>query len=106
MAIERNIPDDIQKYEPKLIGPLSKRQLLSIVPAAVIAVAAFYGIGDALPTEAKLFITMIIGVPFLLVGWYKPYGLPFEDFVKTVAVSMVLSPKHRKYKTKRYDDVD
>lgn len=104
MAIEKIIPKDTRQFKPKLIGFLTTRQTLCMIPAAVIGLVLFFGIGDAATTEVKLFIMTIFALPLILIGWYEPYGLPFEKFVRTVFVSMVLSPKYRKYKTKRLDE--
>lgn len=104
MAIEREIPKDIKKYEPKLLGPFTTRQILCLVPGLGLGVLAYLLLKNFLSSDVCLFITTFIVVPFILLGWFKPYGLPFEKFVKTVFISSVLSPPIRKYKTKRLDD--
>ena len=54
----------------------------------------------ALLNKIKVIIMcMIIGVPAFLFGWFKPYGMHIEDFLKTAFISNVLSPRRRKYKT-------
>ena len=104
MAIEKVIPKDTRQFKPKLIAFFTTRQVLCMIPAVAIGLLLFFGIGDAATTEAKLFSITIFALPLILIGWYEPYGLPFEKFVKTVFISMVLSPKYRKYKTKRLDE--
>lgn len=103
MAIEKEIPKDIRKYKPKLIGPFTTRQTLCLIPAVVLGVSAFFLLKDLLSSDFCLLLITIIAVPFILIGWVEPYGLPFEKFVRTVFVSLVLSPAVRKYKTKRLD---
>ena len=104
MAIEKIIPKDIKKYEPKLLGPFTSRQVFSFAPAVVISVGLFFGLKNILTMDARLFLITIVAVPFILLGWYKPYGLPFEKFIKTVFISTVLSPPQRKYRTARMDE--
>ena len=104
MAIEKIIPKDTRQFKPKLISFFTTRQTLCMIPAGAMGLILFFGIGDAATTEVKLFIMTVFAVPLILIGWYQPYGLPFEKFLQTVFVSMVLAPKYRKYKTKRFDD--
>lgn len=104
MAIEKEIPKDIRQYETKLIGPFTARQIFSLAPAIGLGLTAYFGLENYLIVDIRLFIVTLIAVPFILIGWYKPYGLPFEKFVKTAFISLVVAPPFRKYKTARIDD--
>lgn len=106
MAIEIEIPKDITKYEAKLMGPFTTRQIVCLVPAVLLAIAT-YNVGKKFVTQDTCyFLVLIVISPFLLCGWYKPYGMPFEKFIKTAFVSNILSPKHRKYITKNvYEEI-
>lgn len=99
MAIEIEIPKDITKYESKLIGPFTTRQTLCLVPAVALAVLVFVGLKSYVSQTLLIGLLMVCVAPFLLFGWYKPYGLPLEKFLKTAFISNVLAPKARKYKT-------
>lgn len=100
------IPKDIRKYEAKLIGPLTTRQAICLVPAVALAVLAYTTLDNFLSQDVCLFIVIIIVAPFLLCGWFKPYNMPFEKFLQTVFVSVVLAPVNRKYVTKNvYEEI-
>lgn len=98
--IEIEIPQDIRKYESKLIGPLTTRQVFAVIGIVVGCVASFKAVSAAFGDETplRLIAPMIISIPFALFGWYKPYGMHFEKFVKSVFVSLILAPAKRLYK--------
>lgn len=97
--IEIEVPKDIRRYEAKLVGAFTARQVGCLVAAAVICVPVFFLLKDILPRDAITLIIMILAIPFVLVGWVKPYGMTFELFARTAFISNVLSPKQRKYVT-------
>lgn len=103
MAIQKVIPKDIRKYEPKLIGPFTTRQVLCFAPAAALSVAIFLGLSKILPIDIRLAIVTVVAAPFILFGVCKPYNLPLEKFLRVVFVSTVLSPKYRKYRSEKFD---
>lgn len=101
MAIERNIPENIKDFEPALIGPFTKRQILCLAGAVGLGLAIVFLTSSFLSLDIRMFLVVLVASPLILVGWYKPYGLPFEKFAKVVLNSMILAPKHRKYKSER-----
>ena len=96
--IEIEIPKDIRAYETKLIGPLSGRKAACVGISAPIALVA-WNLLESLPTDSRLIISAILCLPILLFGWFKPFGMKLEDFLKTTFVSTILSPKRRLYVT-------
>lgn len=105
--IEIEIPKDINKYEAKLIGPFSTRQAACFALAALITVPTFLGLSQALPRDLCMIICIILAMPFILVGWIKPYGMKFEQFMKTAFISNVLAPAKRLYMTDNmFDYID
>ena len=96
--IERNIPRDIAKYETKLLGPFTTRQIVCMVPGFGLAIGAYFLFKDSLG-ELALFVSVCLAIPFLLAGWWKPYGIPFEKYFINVFIRNFLSPTKRKYKT-------
>lgn len=96
--VEIEIPKDIRKYDSKLIGPFTTRQTICVIIAGVVAVAAYRCL-DSFSGDLRLMISGLLAAPALLFGWYKPFGMKMEDFLRTAFVSTVLSPKKRKYKT-------
>ena len=99
MAIERKIPKDISKYESKLIGPFTTRQVVFGIPGLGLGIGCFFLLQPYLSNDVNFFIDLVVALPFLCCGWIKIHGVPFEKFVSIVFVSMFLSPKHRKYHT-------
>lgn len=98
--IEIPIPKDVRKYEAKLVGPFTTRQLFCFIGAAAISYIAYKAIGSTLGSESTLMVCGLLASPLLILGWYKPYGMPFEKFFQSAFISTVLAPRHRKYKTK------
>lgn len=97
--IEIEVPKDIRKYEAKLIGAFTARQAGCLVAACAICVPVFFLLREAVPRDVLTLLIMILAVPFVLIGWVKPYGMKFELFAKTAFISNVLSPRKRKYVT-------
>lgn len=96
--IEMPIPNDIRKYESKFLGPFTLRQFVCGIPtlAIFLLVLIFVPIED---TFTKMLIATIPALPFILCGFIKIQGLPFEKFARTVFVSQILAPVKRVYKT-------
>lgn len=99
MAIEKEIPRDISKVETKFAGPFTVRQLVCGIPGLGLAVGCYFLLRAYVPNDVNFFIDLVIALPFLLCGWIKPYGIPFEKFASIVFVSQFLAPKNRKYCT-------
>lgn len=99
MAIEKKIPRDISRYEAKLIGPFTTRQICFGVPGILLGIGAFLLLKQYLTSDVNFFVSASVALPFLCCAAVKPYGIPFEKYVSIVFVSQFLAPKHRKYKT-------
>ena len=67
--IEVRVTSELSGYEPKIIGPFTGRQLVCV---------AFIG---------------------WLFGWYEPYGMKTEKFLKSIFITRILAPSIRRYKT-------
>ena len=106
MAIEREIPKDISKYEPKLVGPFTTRQVVFGLPGLALGVGAYFLFRPVVSDSVTTAIAIILAAPLLLCACVKVYGIPFEKFVSIVFVSQVLAPQKRKYHTENlYDDL-
>ena len=97
--IEIEIPKDINKYKAKLVGPFTTRQTICFVLACILAVPTFLFLRDKVPTDLASIVTIVICIPFILVGWVEPYGMSFEKFAQAAFVSNFISPSKRKYVT-------
>ncbi len=98
--LEVKIPQDIRKYETKLIGPLSGRQLVLGAAGIGSVLIVTFLIGPFLPTSFCRILQILSIVPFALFMFAKPYGMPLEKFLGTVIYSSLLSASKRKYSNK------
>lgn len=96
--IEIEITKDIRKYESKLVGPFTTRQTICAAIACVIAYIVFRAL-EFLAIDIRLFVITIFISPLLFLGWIKPYGMKFEQFISTAFASTFIAPRIRKYKT-------
>jgi len=95
------IPKDIRKYDAKLVGPFTARQLVCFIGGTAASYGCYKLLGAALG-GSTFTVCSLFAVPFILVGWIKPYGMAFEKFFKSAFISTVLAPRNRKYKTKNF----
>lgn len=98
--IEIQIPKDIRKYEAKLIGPFTLRQLICFILGCIVAYVVYTLMSKINLSEDAMPIAMVSCAPVLAFGWIKPYGMPLEKFLQTALISTLLAPTERKYKTK------
>lgn len=100
--IEIKMPKEISRYEAKAAGPFTLRQLLCLLIALPICIGIFYLLKPYVGTDvAGFFVIIPAGVAFLF-GWYKPYGLKFEVYLRSVFISAYVAPRKRPYKTENY----
>ena len=98
--IEIRIPEEVTKYEAKLVGPFTTRQCVVLVIFVPICFGVYQlgfrltGSGDI----ASYFLIPFAGLGALF-GWVKPYGHPFEKFVQAVFINMFIAPSKRKAKS-------
>ena len=76
---------------------LTVRQLCCLIPAAGLSIGSYFLLKDHLG-EGAILVALVLGLPLMLCGWWKPYGIPFEKFCKSILSSAILSPSKRKYK--------
>lgn len=98
--IEVQIPKDIRKYEAKLVGPFTLRQLIAFIVGCVIAYFTYKVMSSLNLKEHAVPMCMLLASPALAMGYVKPYGMPMERFLQTAFITTVLAPAERKYKTK------
>lgn len=98
--MEIQINKDIGAFAPKLVGPFTARQTISMAIAAPICYGIYsLAVPLGLQKDVVGFLVLIpAGLGFLF-GWYKPYGIPLERFLKTAFISAFVAPTYRKYVT-------
>lgn len=103
--IEIKVPKEITKYETKLIGPFTSRQVVVLLICVPIVAFCYITVSSYVDSSIAGYICLPFGAIGALFGWVKPYGLPFEKYLKSVFVSSFLAPTVRVYKTENYYDL-
>lgn len=106
MSIEIKIPKEITQYEAKFVGPFTLRQTVCVGICMPTCIGIYNGLSPLLGSNtAGYFCILPAGAAFLF-GWYKPYGMKFEQFVRSAFINNVLAPNKRKYRTENlYDNI-
>lgn len=78
---------DIGEYTEKVVGKLSVRTLACTAGGlgASVAVASVAYLGLGIPVDAVTLPVMAASMPFWLMGFWRPKGLPAEKFVPLLA---------------------
>ena len=100
--IELEVPKDIRKYDAKLFGPFTTRQFICFVIICVVAAGLYFLLRDIVPEgweDAMYILIIAVNVPLILVGWWKPFGMPFEKFAMTAFNTTFVYPNTRTYMT-------
>lgn len=96
--IEVDIPNDIEDFEPKLIGPFTKRMALCIVAIAATSFGGYFILNNFFDNGLRILIPLIFDLPWALIAVYKPYGMKFEEYFAAQIYTTILPPKHRRYR--------
>lgn len=100
--IEIEMSKDIRAYEPKVVGMLTKRQLICVIIACAFGGVSFLFLNFLFPEMDifwKALISVIPAVPVLQCGWTKKYGMPLEVFVLKYQIPNAFRPPIYPYKT-------
>lgn len=97
--IEIDIPsiDPIQ-HEPKIFFGMTSRQCLIITPAAALGGIMFW-LTHGISMEVAMGACIACVAPAILFGWYKPYNMRFEAYLKLIYYNEFISSPKRIYKT-------
>lgn len=97
--IEIEMSKDIHEFEPRQIGPCTKRQLICIMIAGAVAALVYAAIRPLhLDMYTATMIVMLPSVPVLLCGFITKYGMHLETFLLRILTNMILTPPRRPYK--------
>ena len=100
--IEIKMPNEINKYEAKAAGPFTLRQLICLIICMPIGIGIFLLAKPFIGVDLAGFLVLIPGAVAFLFGWYKPYGMKFEKYLRSVFISSFLAPSKRVYKTENF----
>ena len=98
--IEIRITKEIGGYKPKFLGPFTLRQVICLLIGVPICYFIFKFTAPYLPSDLPGFLCAIPAGIAWLFGWYEPYGMPTEKFLKSIAVNVLMAPTKRPYKIK------
>lgn len=97
-----NMSKDFREYSPKVILSLTRRQAISLIPAAVIYSRTPLLTQAGIPMEYAVLLLTIPVLPILACGWISNiFGLPIEKYLYLVIKNYLLVPRTRYYSTER-----
>ena len=97
--VEMRITKEIGNYKPRVVGPLNFRQLICVGIAAPICYFIYKYLSPHITRDLAGFFCILPAAVAGLFGWYHPYGMNTEQFIRSVFVKTFLAPSHRKYRT-------
>ena len=97
--LEIRITCELNDYAPKIAGPFTGRQCLCIVLGAAPCYLMYTILKDYIPIDILGFFCIIPAAIAVAFGWFKPYGMKMENYLRTVFITFVLSPTTRRYKS-------
>lgn len=100
--VEVRIPKELNQYEPKLIGPFTSRQLVTILIIAPLMVVTFNFVRSFASFDAACISVLPFATIAAFFGWTKPYGMKFEVFLASIFVNVILAPAKRPYVTENF----
>lgn len=104
--IEMYVEQDIGSYQTKFIGPFTLRQTICLLIGAPLCWTMYRYLSPVLSRDLTGFLIAIPAFFFTAVGWYRPYGMKTEQYLKAVFVCRYLYPRMLKYKTANCYDLE
>lgn len=99
------VPKDIRNVKAKFIGPFTKRQTYTIIPAAAIGVFVNIFLGKfGIPSDLKVVLSIAIVSPIIACGFVDVCDMPLFIFLRDVALVKIFAPKYRPYATENTFD--
>lgn len=97
--LEIRVTKEIRDFEPKVIGPFTFRQLICLGIGSPIVYFILKYFSPLVTVDIAAFLCFPVAAIAYLIGWYEPYGMKTEKFVRSIFINRILAPAHRKYKT-------
>ena len=95
--IERPMPEDILKYQNKFMGSFTLRQgVLGLVSVALLAKGIFSWFVWIPNNSIKALVSLVPALPFILIGFFPIYGVPFEKIIVPIVYDNFICPIIRK----------
>lgn len=105
--IEVDIPsvDPIQ-HEPRIIFGLTLRQAICLIVGGGLGVPAYFVVDAAIQNPKVSAMALVIFLlPACLMGWYKPFNMKCEDYLKLIYYNNFICYPTRILKTDGAEDV-
>lgn len=96
--VEIRITRELGDFTPKFVGPFTLRQFICLVGAGVPCYFLYSSLRGILPVDAIGFLCMIPAAIAAAFGWFRPYGMKMEIFIRSIFITMFLAPANRKYR--------
>lgn len=94
---------DVRTFDPKIMGPFTRRQLIALCVAAAYAIPIAILIpGDAM---AKVLVGCILAIPAILCGFVDVLGLPLLQFITYCVIPSIINPKVRKFRSENQYEI-
>lgn len=95
------IHKDITKYEEKIYGSLTKRQIVGLVLGGTIGLATGWLCVQVagMPLEYASYIVLILSAPPVLISMWEPDGIKAETYI-SLAMTQMLARQRLPFKTK------
>lgn len=97
--VEMRITKEIGNYKPRVVGPLTFRQLVCVGCAAPFCYFIYKYLSPHITRDLAGFFCFLPAAVAGVFGWCHPYGMTTEAFIRSVFIKVFLAPSHRKYKT-------
>lgn len=95
--IEQSMPQDILKYKSKFIANFSLREMGCASVGIGLGLLCYFSWTKNIPSsDARMVLSFITTMPFLLIGFVKIYALPFEKIVPIIIFDNFISPPKKK----------
>lgn len=91
-----DVNPDIKDYESKIMGVITKRQLVCLLIGLAIGIPLFFIIPIE-DTVTRVFVSLLGALPAIICGWWKFYGLPVEEYISVYYNTKIKSPAKRTY---------
>lgn len=95
------IHKDITKYEEKIYGSLTKRQIAGLALGGAIGLATGWLCVQiaGMPLEYASYIVLMLSAPPVLVAMWEPDGIKAETYI-SLAMTQMLAPQRLPFRTK------
>ncbi len=96
--VEIRITRELGDFAPKLVGPLTGRQVLCVLAGAIPCYIMYTQLRQFLPIDVIGFFCIIPAGIAVAFGWIRPYGMKMEVFLRSIFITSILAPAIRRYR--------